>query len=323
MTLKSSNVQRFTISLRENGIHSLERGVTAYADYTARGDKLLLKDAIMFLHHGIELLMKEILVQTSPYLIFEDLTKAAQKQREADKQSIDIFSLKNPPKTVTYEEAINRVAVFIKPAELSEQLVNDLIELNRLRNQLEHYAIEADESDLVKLLSDLQDPLLELFEKRIGGVKKSTFQKVNQGFARARMAASQAYAQEQVVADLMKKFRGQKVSGKLFNFDSEVTLPQFSKVEREFESLSGLPRWDIIGKGDEVSWLVEVKGKSGIETLLQTINFMGNYKRLPRTQAWLVVFNEISSEITSRAKLNGIFITGQNEWLELAKTIGD
>ncbi len=129
---------------------------------------MLLKDAIMFLHHGIELLMKEILVCHSPYLIFEELKDLPRKQKLADKQGISIFSIDKPPRTVTYEVACERVEAFIKSAELNDKLLGNLEELNRLRNKLEHHEIEADRQEVEELLLAIHDPLLRLFEAHIG-----------------------------------------------------------------------------------------------------------------------------------------------------------
>ncbi len=129
---------------------------------------MLLKDAIMFLHHGIELLMKEILVSHSPYLIFEELKDLPRKQKLADKQGISIFSIDRPPRTVSYEVACERVEAFIRPAELNDKLLGNLDELNRLRNKLEHHEIEADRQEVEELLLAIHDPLLRLFEAHIG-----------------------------------------------------------------------------------------------------------------------------------------------------------
>jgi hypothetical protein len=46
----------------------------------------------------------------------------------------------------SYEVAIERVEAFLNPQELSKTLRDQLDELNRVRNQLEHYAIDADRS---------------------------------------------------------------------------------------------------------------------------------------------------------------------------------
>ena len=75
MSKKEKPSEKFTISLRENGLHSLWRGIEAYGAFDRTQDKLTLKDAIMFLHHGVELLMKEILVKHSPFLISEGMLR--------------------------------------------------------------------------------------------------------------------------------------------------------------------------------------------------------------------------------------------------------
>ena len=71
MTPTNTPHEKLEISLWENGLHSLWRGLACYAEYRETNDRMLVKDAIMFLHHGIELLMKEILVRHSPYLAYE------------------------------------------------------------------------------------------------------------------------------------------------------------------------------------------------------------------------------------------------------------
>src|SRR2546430_3981001 len=100
---------QFKISLRENGEHSLKKSLETYREYEKTQEQMPLKDTIMFLHHGIELLMKEILVRHSPYLIFEKLDDIPSKQIEANKTGKGIFFIDKPPKSVTYEVAIKRV----------------------------------------------------------------------------------------------------------------------------------------------------------------------------------------------------------------------
>ena len=55
--------KKITLTLKENGYHSLEKGLTVFKDFEQSEDAFLLKEAIMFLHHGIELLMKQALVE--------------------------------------------------------------------------------------------------------------------------------------------------------------------------------------------------------------------------------------------------------------------
>ena len=47
---------RFNINLLENGVHSLWRGIESFEEYGTTQEKMLLKDALMFLHHDVELL---------------------------------------------------------------------------------------------------------------------------------------------------------------------------------------------------------------------------------------------------------------------------
>lgn len=215
------------ISLRENGEHSFKRSLEFYKAYESTQDQMLLKDAIIFLHHGIELLMKEVLIQHSPYLIFEDLKDVPKKQKDADRQGVGIFFLERPPKSVTYDVAINRVEAFIKPQELNEDLHNSLEQLNRLRNQLEHYAIEVSREEVVKILEAIHKPILKLFENQIGQLTQLQTPEINQTWNNIQDLAEEQKQREQEIYDLVKKFNGQRVPGYLFNVEDEVTLPKF------------------------------------------------------------------------------------------------
>jgi hypothetical protein len=75
---------KFQISLRENGEHAFKRSLESYREYEKTNDQMLLKDTIMFLHQSVELLTKQMLVNHSPYLIFEDLRDIPKKQKEAN-----------------------------------------------------------------------------------------------------------------------------------------------------------------------------------------------------------------------------------------------
>jgi hypothetical protein len=100
-------------------------------------------------------------VKQNEFLIFEDLKGVAKKKKEADRQSIGIFDLEQPPKTITCEEAVERVQAFAPRTNVDAGLVQNLRKLNRLRNQLEHYAIAADEEEVTKILSPLKDDFTE------------------------------------------------------------------------------------------------------------------------------------------------------------------
>lgn len=163
---------QFKITLLQNGVHSLERGFEALDDYFTTSSDLLLKEAIMFFHHGVELLLKQLLVQQNEFLVFEDLRAAARKQLEAKRQRIGVFSLDEPPRTLTFLDAVERVEAFLDIPQFDDKLKKSLRRLNALRNKLEHYAAEADRNEIIRLLGELFVPLMQLFAAQIPDFRK-------------------------------------------------------------------------------------------------------------------------------------------------------
>ena len=59
------------IDLLDNCCHSLKRGYQLFNEWkTKQNDKWLLKEAIIWVQHGIELAIKQLLVQTNEFLNF-------------------------------------------------------------------------------------------------------------------------------------------------------------------------------------------------------------------------------------------------------------
>jgi hypothetical protein len=224
----------FTISLRENGEHSFKRSLESYQAYENSRDLMFLKDTIMFLHQSIELLMKEMLVSHSPYLIFEELKDIPRKQMEANKQGTGIFFIEKPPRSVTYEVAIDRVEAFLEPIELDESLKQNLTRLNRLRNQLEYYAIKADREEIVQILEAIHKPILRLFENHLGPLTQLQTPQLKQTWKNIRDTSREHKRLNQEIQGLMRKFNGQRVPGDLFGLDTEVVLPKFTNVYNDY-----------------------------------------------------------------------------------------
>lgn len=160
---------RFKISLKENGIHSFERGLEITLAYEKDSDPWLLKEAIMFLHHGIELLFKQVLLENAgEYLIYSDISESTiKKVILAKEQKKSVFNLGKPPHTATFLEVISRTQAFVDKAQLSSKLVAWLKDLNKIRNNIEHYGIDTQSSVLENLLFKLRIPLLEFFHDTI------------------------------------------------------------------------------------------------------------------------------------------------------------
>ena len=149
------------IDLRENGLHSLQKGIKSYQEFHRTYDYWLLKESVMFLNHGIELLMKQILVQKNENLIFTDLNAFA-KHKLGQKH-------KGSTHTVTFTDAMNRVSAFIDPPELDEILKSNLTQLNDLRNQIEHHKINLDGQTLTQIIETIREPLYKLLDSQ--GIK--------------------------------------------------------------------------------------------------------------------------------------------------------
>ena len=317
----------FKITLKENGLHSYWQGIDLYAEYLQSQDKMQLRDAIMFLHHGVELLMKQILVSKSEFLIFTSLNEAAAKQKKADDLGTNIFVLENPPKTITYTEAIARVEAFIKPPQLNDDLTTGLTRLNSIRNQLEHYAIETDLDQSIKLLASLHQPLLDLFEAQIGGVLRTQTRATRRAWRTVQDRADFASRLEAEVADVMTAFAGQTVPGRLFGLDGQLTLPSFSQVLAD----AALPhargvgyRPDLVGEGEHTTWIVDVAGTGA--RLLDRSGRMRAYRnfyvRAPGAQTgpvtlWLVVFADLEDRVRETARDLGILLTTGPQLYEL------
>ncbi len=182
-TTKTKDIKKkITLTLKDNGTHSLEKGLSAFKKFEQNEDEFLLKEAIMFMHHGIELLMKQVLVENGgEFLIFSDLNhETVKKVIKAKKENQSVFYLTKPIHTATYDQVLDRVEAFVNIYTLPENLKNWLIDFNSLRNQIEHYAIDKEIEIIKNLIASIRKPLLNFFEGTIKGFKNSESKKVNE-----------------------------------------------------------------------------------------------------------------------------------------------
>lgn len=156
------------IDLKDNCLHSLQKGISSFKEFQKSYDYWLLKESILFLNNGIELLMKHILAKQNEYLIFDD-KKLTEYQKEANKNGIDVFDLPNPPRTVNYFESIQRVEAFVNKKIFNKEFTDNLLKLNKLRNKIEHHKALLDGQIVNELISEIRDPLQEIL--RIHGIE--------------------------------------------------------------------------------------------------------------------------------------------------------
>lgn len=139
-------------------------------------DAWLLKEAVIWVHHGIELVLKQLLVQTNEFLVFQDLNKAVERlgilrKKRGMKNAgvLDLFDHDDKVMSVGFRSLIERAAITLSISELEEGgvLRSKIDRLTRYRNKIVHFSLELDVIEVSSLLSDLLNPLLSVLAREI------------------------------------------------------------------------------------------------------------------------------------------------------------
>jgi len=245
-------------------------------------------------------------------LIFNDLSEATvKKQKQANDQDVGVFFLDKPPQSVTYNNAILRVDAFVSPPELAESLVLHLRALNRLRNQIEHYAIDIEKEDVMELLGKLHEPLINLFDAQLGGVRESQPAPVIKAWESITSASERVAEAENRIAKIASLFQGQTVPGKLFSVADDIRLPTVKRVVQA-------KRWDIgedsteidaVAESDDGNWVVEVKTSQRLarDPFYKLQSVAHSLTATP----WLAFTGAVSPRDIAIAQELGIFLSGE------------
>lgn len=158
------------LSLLENGIDSLKKGTEYLIKYYGEADKerkmIFLKDSIIFLHHGTEIIIKYILFTNNEFLIFSQIDsnviKAYKQMRQNKKNSVFETSLVDKLHTVTFEVACERVTDLLG-YEMGAILKEKLESLNKLRNRIIHSEVNINEIEIITLFTNFLDELNDYF----------------------------------------------------------------------------------------------------------------------------------------------------------------
>jgi type I site-specific restriction-modification system R (restriction) subunit len=164
------------IGLLDNSYHSLRRGYEIWSLWKKTDDAWLLKESIIWIHHGIELSLKQLLAQTNAFLVFENvdlaienLGKLRKKEGMENADVMDLFDNSDRVKSVGFQSLIERVAVALSIPELAKNapLRQRIDELTKYRNKIVHFSIELDIAAVSSLLSEILDPLLLMLEREV------------------------------------------------------------------------------------------------------------------------------------------------------------
>ncbi|MGG5774047.1 hypothetical protein ACLE91_04810 [Bacillus subtilis] len=178
-------------TLLENGIDSLKKAkahIREFEQYHEESSYHLLKDAIIFLNHGIEILLKYILSIQNESLIFTDINlymEAKEKLKNESKGKKNAFGINykrnvfdielgngNKKKqlfTINLNEAIKRIK-FLLDIDISEDVDAAITLINGYRNHITHHSIFLDEpsvKELVEKLKFLYGHILDFFQEHI------------------------------------------------------------------------------------------------------------------------------------------------------------
>lgn len=147
-----------------------------WTQWKRNSDAWLLKESVIWIHHGIELLLKQLVVQSNEFLVFQDVNKAVERLgilRKKDGMEnagvLDLFDYDEKIMSVGFKNLIDRVAITLNIEELSEKksLRNKIDKLTRIRNKIVHFSIELDIFEISELLSEILNPLLSLLYKGV------------------------------------------------------------------------------------------------------------------------------------------------------------
>lgn len=170
------------ITFLENGLDSLQKGFVSLKEYekslytgieleNEKSRFFKLKDAILGIQHGIEILLKFLLIRNNELLIFSTIDEkvkfALQEKRKKNFNSVFQTNQSNKLHTVTFSEAIERVTM-ICGYDFSKKLKEKLSKLEEYRNQIMHSEIYFNELDVNHLFESFLDELDIIFLNAIG-----------------------------------------------------------------------------------------------------------------------------------------------------------
>lgn len=185
-------VLELEFTLLDNGIDSLKKtqnSIVRFNELYRPNSYHLLKDAIIYLNHGIEILLKYILSSRNESLIFKDIkvymnAKKQLKHMSPKVKGFGTYLEKNMPtvfdvskenlQTITLREAVDRVELLCD-IEITNEFRDSIYLINKYRNDITHHSIKLtseEEQKLIKELKILYVNILFFFEAQIPGINE-------------------------------------------------------------------------------------------------------------------------------------------------------
>lgn len=331
--MTKSNISK--IGLLDNACHSLQRGYEMFNKGRSKEDALSLKEAIIWIHHGIELSIKQLLVQSNEYLIFENIDDAVRKLAHLRRQPsmdnanvLDLFDSSEGIYTVGFGKLVDRAAIMLNLQELSQgaDLREKIDALTSYRNKTVHFAVDVKLEEVINLLGQLMEPFLSLLERQI---KDKEFIKKCLPFVRAQAESVSAVYRlqyketEERVEKLLRKFNGMEVSGDYFGALGRINLPKFEVVEngsgqRDFS-------FDFLAKSENENWIVVLKlGRLNSIQTHYLVDRSKNYRsKIANSKIWLIVMGIDRVPSIAFYRNHQILVSSEIDIINLEKLLND
>ncbi|BAT55388.1 hypothetical protein NOS3756_43750 [Nostoc sp. NIES-3756] len=341
------NLPSLRIGLIENCYHSLKRGYELWGEGQRKQDGWLLKEAVIWIHYGIELGIKQLLVQTNEYLIFDNIDIAVEKLAKLRNQPqqfevsvLDLFEQDKPAFSVGFEKAVDRAAMMLNISELSETstLRSNIDELTKYRNKIVHYAVTLEVNEVITLISSIMNDFIDLLERNIqdNNFQEKYLPEIRQAnlpiYVRVQSLIQES---ESRLKNLIMNFNNQYVPGKLFGVEEQIFLPQALNISTH--DYKNKEPWDIrASMSNNEEWLVEIKissmNSSSIKMAINQLlnhNFflLDKYESITESKIklWFITLNDRDKSRflrnTDFFKQNGIFVSSKDEIEELEKLL--
>lgn len=133
------NNNLLSLNLLENAMDSFKESISYFIRAEYEEESRYYKFSILLLAHSAELLLKEILKESHPLLVYRDI------------DDIKINKIESAH-TVNLEKALNRISLI--GIEIPEKIVKKINNLYRERNKIQHYEVKLNAGEASKIVSE-------------------------------------------------------------------------------------------------------------------------------------------------------------------------
>ncbi|AMQ06605.1 hypothetical protein AZE41_12080 [Sporosarcina psychrophila] len=145
-------------NLLKNGVDSLKAAQFNINDFYENHDDgdYFIKDAIIFLNHANEILLKYLLKNKDEALLFKDNKKYRAAKEKMDKEKLEsVYEADGDLETVNLTFALKRVSSNCA-VKMGGNFDNSIIYLYKKRNELMHYELLLTLEEMVELVGKLE-----------------------------------------------------------------------------------------------------------------------------------------------------------------------